>query len=126
MTSKATSCNSTLPKIKDVRIDTLFSRLGAIYGHLWLSLHQNERLLAFAKKEWFEGLQAFDTATVKEVLLKYREKHAYPPTLPQFIECCKSVKKRKEGFSFEARKGVKNSSDVAKKHLRAIREFLTK
>ncbi|WP_223800151.1 Vir protein [Legionella longbeachae] len=122
---QATSYSSERPEIKDTRIDTLFFRFGAIYGHLWLSLHQNERLLAFAKKEWSEGLCSFDNTTVKEVLLKCREQNAYPPTLPQFIEQCKNIKKRKEAYvSSGYAKDHICRPDIAKKHLKNMLEFL--
>ena len=103
----------------------MFSRLGAIYGHLWLSLYQNERLLAFAKKEWSEGLQEFDNTTVKEVLLTYREKSAYPPTLPKFIESCKNIKRRKE-VCVSAGHATERvcHSDIAKKHIKTMLEIL--
>ncbi|HRD70436.1 MAG TPA: Vir protein [Legionella sp.] len=103
----------------------MFIRLGAIYGHIWVSLYQTEKLLAFAKKEWSEGLQAFDNATVKEVLLKCREKSAYPPTLPQFIEYCKEVKKRKDSYASVVRAtGCTNHSEIAKKHIKSMLEKL--
>ncbi|WP_131740569.1 Vir protein [Legionella busanensis] len=77
--------------MQDKRIDTLFTRLGAIYGYMWWSSLQSEHALITTKKEWSSGLQRFDTRTIKEALLIFRERHQFPPTLPQFIECCKAI-----------------------------------
>jgi len=105
-------------------MDTLFVRLGAIYGHVWWSSFQNEKALEFAKKEWSDGLMRFDKCTLKESLLKFRESKGFPPTLPQFIECCKAIMKRKEDCSPAPKPTPKCRSTVAEKHLKAMLDLL--
>lgn len=99
-------------------------RLGAIYGHVWWSSFQNEKALEFAKKEWSDGLMRFDKYTLKESLLKFRESKEFPPTLPQFIACCKAVMKRKEDCSSAPKSTQPCRSPVAETHLKAMLEHL--
>lgn len=96
------SQETSSPLIKDVsidkRIDRLFLRLGAIYGHIWFSTYKNEYLLKITKEEWTDALQPFDTSILKDALLRIREHNPYPPTLPQFIECCKALRNRHQPY----------------------------
>ncbi|MGQ3887835.1 Vir protein [Legionella sp. CNM-1927-20] len=89
------SSPSTATDDQDKRIDALFARLGAIYGHIWWSNFKSEKSLQISRKEWSSGLKRFDNLTLKEALLTFRERHPFPPSLPQFIECCKSISNRK-------------------------------
>ncbi|TIE36073.1 Vir protein, partial [Legionella pneumophila] len=41
------------------RIDLLFSKFAAFYGHVWRSQFKDEVFLKFAKKEWQEALSDF-------------------------------------------------------------------
>ena len=118
------SSTSTNLESHDKRIDTLFMRLGAIYGHIWWSNYQNERALAFAQKEWSEALQRFDNRTIKESLLKFREQKSFPPTLPQFVESCKDLNKRREPSSLKKEPIRPGSVEVAKKHLNTMLQIL--
>ena len=70
---ETTSSYSKSPVETDKRIDTLFTRLAAIYGQLWLKAYENEKVLAFAKKDWSESLHRFDNKTLKEALTKFKE-----------------------------------------------------
>lgn len=110
----------------DKRIDTLFSRIGGIYGHIWASAYQNERALAFAKKEWSETLQCFDNQVLKEALLKIRVHKPYPPTLPQFFECCKAIKNRKTPCGVKDEPSKPRNMEVAEINLKAMLTILKK
>lgn len=79
----------------DPRIATLFMRFAGIYGHLWCNNYQNEKILKCAQVDWSQELRVFDDATLKKALLVHREQHPFPPTLPQFVECCKAVSRPK-------------------------------
>lgn len=78
------------------RIDVLFSKFAAFYGHLWRSQFKDEAFLKFAKKEWQEGLKVFTDAIVEEATQGCRDFYEMPPTLPQMIHTCRELKKRKE------------------------------
>lgn len=78
------------------RIDLLFSKFAAFYGHIWRSQFKDEVFLKFAKKEWHEGLSMFTDDVFREAILGCREQYEMPPTLPQMIYYCKQIKKRKE------------------------------
>ncbi len=78
------------------RIDLLFSKFAAFYGHIWRSQFKDEVFLKFAKKEWHEGLSGFADEILSEAILGCREQYEMPPTLPQMIYYCKQIKKRKE------------------------------
>ncbi|HFD6600728.1 TPA: Vir protein [Legionella pneumophila] len=110
----------------DKRIDTLFSRLGGIYGHVWASAYQNERALAFAKKEWSETLQCFDSLILKDALLQIRVQKQYPPTLPQFYECCKAIKNRQTPCGIKDDSNKPRNMEVADKNIKAMFSLLKK
>lgn len=74
------------------RIDLLFSKFAAFYGHVWRSQFKDERFLVFAKKEWQTALSAFNDAVVTKAILDCRNFYELPPTLPQMIQCCQQIK----------------------------------
>lgn len=78
------------------RVDLLFSKFAAFYGHIWRSQFKDEQFLKFAKKEWLEGLTGFTDAVVHEAIIGCRDHYEMPPSLPQMIAYCKQIKKRKE------------------------------
>ncbi|WP_419420709.1 Vir protein [Legionella sp. D16C41] len=119
------SFSSEKTEIQDKRIDTLFTRLGAIYGYIWWSSFQSEHALTVTKKEWSSALQRFDNRTIRDALLIFRERHHFPPTLPQFIECCKSISQKnifrksveefdKQAFLEAAELNIKAMLDILK------------
>lgn len=76
------------------RIDLLFSKFAAFYGHIWRSQFKDEAFLVFAKKEWREALTEFSDEIFDKAILSCREFYELPPTLPQMILCCRQIKKR--------------------------------
>ncbi|RAP38515.1 hypothetical protein B1207_01105 [Legionella quinlivanii] len=48
-----------MPPCNDPRIDTLFRRFAAIYGHAWWSVYKSEGLLELTKQEWSESLSPY-------------------------------------------------------------------
>lgn len=107
----------------DLRIDILFTRLGAIYGQLWWNNYRTEDLLLLAKQEWSEGLKRFDNQIFKDVLVLYREQKNYPPSLPQFVESCRATQARRIP---NPAKGITRSSsiEVAEQHIAAMKKIL--
>lgn len=76
------------------RIDLLFSKFAAFYGHIWRSQFKDEVFFKFAKKEWQEALSAFTDEVLTKAILNCREFYELPPTLPQVIQCCRQIKQR--------------------------------
>lgn len=74
------------------RIDLLFSKFAAFYGHLWRSQFKDEAFLKFAKKEWQEALLKVSDAILTKAILDCLELHELPPTLPQVRQLCKRMK----------------------------------
>ncbi|MGQ3892049.1 Vir protein [Legionella sp. CNM-4043-24] len=104
-------------------MDSLFLRLAAMYGHIWRSLYKSEEFLAFTKNEWAEGLMRFDDAIIEKSLAHCCNHWEYPPTLPQFVECCKaySVQAKHET---PIKKFKPASQIVANTHLSKIKSIL--
>lgn len=107
----------------DLRIDILFTRLGAIYGQLWWNNYRTKDLLLLAKQEWSEGLKRFDNQIFKDVLVIYREQKNYPPSLPQFVEICKATQARR--VPNPVREETRASSlEVAELHIAVMKKIL--
>lgn len=104
------------------RIDQLFLRLTAIYGHLWRSLYKNDEFLAYTKREWRSGLEKFDGVVIGKALLYCRQHESYPPSLPLFIELCSSNMRRNNYFKRE--KKLKGDRSIAHQYLKQMRHIL--
>ena len=89
-----TSSNSNNINSEIRRIDLLFSKFAAFYGHIWRSQFKDEACLVFAKKEWREALTEFSDGVLNKAILNCREFYELPPTLPQMILCCRQIKKQ--------------------------------
>lgn len=76
------------------RIDLLFSKFAAFYGHVWRSQFKDEVFLKFAKKEWQEALSEFSDEMLTSAILKCRDFYELPPTLPQMLQSCRQIKKQ--------------------------------
>lgn len=121
----ATSSHSKSAEHHAKRIEVLFLRFSVIYGYIWQTVYQNESLLNLAKKEWHETLRPFDNPIIKDALHHCREHCPYPPSLPQFIDLCRAIKKRQNFFT-RAQEDVEVSSpEVAQMHLQKIKEQFT-
>lgn len=77
------------------RIDLLFSKFAAFYGHVWRSQFKDEAFLKFAKKEWQEALSEFSDETLTNAILKCRDFYELPPTLSQMLLSCRQIKKQR-------------------------------
>jgi hypothetical protein len=85
-------CHMFLP---DKRIDLLFARFAAIYGHIWRSQFKDEDyFLPFAKKEWQAALVDFSDAVLDQAITECRNFYELPPTLPQLLQCCRKIKQK--------------------------------
>ena len=110
----------------DKRMDTLFSRFAAIYGHVWISSYPTEVSLKFAKCEWSDALTRFDNQVMKQALIDIREHNKFPPTLPEFIACCKEKLARRKITTVDKKEIQPTDPKVARKHLKAMLADLTR
>ena len=96
--NKATSsaCNATESNKKS--IEKLFTRFAVFYGHLWRSQFKSDGFLEFAKKEWLEGLCKFNDEILNQAIIECRNFFDMPPSLPQLIGICRSIKKRNKVY----------------------------
>lgn len=72
------------------RIDRLFVKFAAIYGHIWQSQFKQADFLAIAKKEWSETLADIADDNMDLALKACKKRHEMPPTLPAFYQLCRS------------------------------------
>lgn len=72
-------------------INKLFITLQARYGNQWANQWDDERLLKFAKHEWYEALKNLTIDDIKRGLKKYQGD--FPPNIIQFSKACASTGK---------------------------------
>ena len=105
------------------RIDRLFIKFAAFYGHIWRSQFKNDRFTEFAKGEWQDALARFDNSVIERVIHDCRERDEFPPTLPQFIHYCRQARKPESSKPLEKAINV-SAPEVAHGHLRSIKQLL--
>lgn len=122
-TAKITSLNSVNSARHQKRIDRLFLRFSAMYGHVWLSIYKTEAYLDYTKKMWLDALLKFEDKSIEYALQLCLNKYTFPPTLPQFIECCKPY--QNAGVFFQKQESMQTSDlSVAQIHIDKIRGIL--
>lgn len=109
-------------------IDALFTRLNSFYGERFVNMWKTTDL-EIVKQEWADGLGKFDTATLKAALEYFRDhipkdRAAFPPTLPEFISICKSVRPTPEQQMYLAHKFEK--SDRSDEFIATMKSMLKK
>lgn len=63
----------------------LFTRMNAIYGHLWSSRFASDEQLAAAQAEWARALGRYDLANIGAAIDRCRKHHpTHAPTLGEF------------------------------------------
>ena len=109
---QATSLPLVSLKQNAKRIDNLFLKFSAFYGHSWRSLFQSDDFLNFVKCEWKEALACFDDAVFIEAISCCRDFFEnYAPTLPQFIKVCKELRSRKNDNELRMKSRLKKHVD---------------
>lgn len=119
----ATSSTSVNSERQKARIDSLFLRLAAMYGHVWRSLYKSDAFLAFTKTEWLYGLMQFEDNILDKTLMTCLNNWEFPPTLPQFVESCRAHSKLVRDGKCD-RISKPSSPDVAHAHLNQIKAIL--
>ncbi len=122
---KTTSSSSSDVNNQSKRIDVMFSRFAAFYGHVWRSQFKHEGFLEFAKKEWHEGLSQFGDDVLNKAIITCRDFCEMPPTLPQVINHCRQIKKRNE-FYVACNDSAVAKPEVVTRYLKQCKEMLIK
>ena len=106
------------------RIELLFSKFAAFYGHIWRSqFKEREGFVVFVKKEWQEGLKDFNDSVVEKAIIKCRNFYKLPPTLPQVIIICRDIRREENAF-IKAPPVKRGDVKIAKEHLKQCIEKL--
>lgn len=116
--------NSSNSDKAEKRIDLLFSKFAAFYGHVWRSQFKDEAFLKFAKKEWQDALGGYSDAVLTKAILSCREFYELPPTLPQMLQCCKDAKKQISGNEQPNLNQLHAALHIAQGDLRHFRRLL--
>lgn len=90
---------------------------------MWKSLFKNDEFLAYTKQEWMGSLEKFDNVILEKALLHCKEKESYPPSLPLFVEICKSHARHHEHIDKKEEQATCDPA-IARMHLDKIREML--
>ena len=120
MSSSSTEINKS-----EKRIDLLFSKFAAFYGHIWRSQFKDEVFLKFAKKEWQDALSGYSDVVLTKAILNCRDFYELPPTLPQMMHCCRQIKKQ-TSVEVVAEKYVPANKELVLSCLQRCKEFLNK
>src|SRR3990167_6282194 len=123
---KSHQTSSTSIDSNDKRIDKLFARLSAIYGHVWQSQYKSPDFFDLAKKEWLETLQIITDKNIELAFKTCKERYEYPPTLPAFYQLCISFQPIKPSNYFKPYETKAADPLVAEKHLKKISEIINK
>ncbi|MBA2711546.1 MAG: Vir protein [Tatlockia sp.] len=104
------------------QVNKIFLKFSIFYGHIWRSQYKNEFYSNFARDEWSQALHEFDEKIIDEAINKCLENREMPPTLSQFIELCKQLKRNNYFYKEEPYQGC--NPDIAKAELKKIKNTL--
>lgn len=104
-------------------IDRLFLKFAAAYGNTWRSIYKSNEFLIFTKNEWLDALNHYEESILYEALNQCREYYKFPPTLAEFMECCRNIQRKNSEFN-RVKELPKCNPSVAEDNLRKIRLIL--
>jgi hypothetical protein len=94
-----------------------------MYGHVWRSIYKTDEFLDYTKKAWIDGLMKFEDKSIEHALQLCLKKCPLPPTLPQFIECCKAH--QNTDVFYQKQESVQKADlTMAEMHLNKMRTIL--
>lgn len=104
-------------------IARLFLKLSAIYGNGWRNLYRTNEFIAFSQKQWLEALDGFDEPLLDQALNICREYYKFVPNIPEFVECCRRLKKKNNFFTAPTER-QERSPEVAAVYMNQIKTIL--
>ena len=119
---KSHQTSSTSIDSNDKRIDRLFARLSAIYGHIWQSQYKTPDFFELSKKEWSETLQVITEGNIELAFKACKERYEMPPTLPAFYQLCRSFQPIRPSNYFNP--NAKEDPAMAAKYEKKLSEML--
>lgn len=117
--------SSTSENIDTARVNRLFTRMSAIYGHIWQSQFKEVGFLEFAQKEWGEVLMGIENKNIHLAINECRKRFEYPPTLPVFYQLCRNFEMGNRVVKIEPIATARSTPAVAKAYIQKIREILS-
>lgn len=121
--SNETSLQATFAKKQDRSIDRLFLKFATLYGQVWRKQFSGEFLI-FAKNEWLKGLINFDESILDLAVEVCRKTLELPPTMPKFIEICRSFHNRRFEMQKPSERIQHVPSKIGEKALKEIKQRL--
>lgn len=103
-------------------VDALFAKFETMYGQNFIEKWKNTNL-ENVKQAWSEELGSFDGETLKAALEACKETCKYSPTLPEFYQLCKAMKKAPEHELYLPHH-KQYSTEVAEENLKKIKSML--
>lgn len=121
-TSTAKPSSKSSGKCTD-RVNKVFLKFSIFYGHIWRSQFKNEHFFNLARNGWQQALEEFDEAVIDEALEECLKLREMPPTLAQFIDCCKQLSHKNAGF-YSPEPMVMANPTVAEANLKKMKLML--
>ena len=105
------------------RVNKVFLKFSIFYGHIWRSQFKNEHFFNLARNGWQEALEGVDAPVLDEAIEECLKQRDMPPTLSQFMDCCKQLSNKNAGFYIPAAVEKANPT-VAEANLRKMKLML--
>jgi hypothetical protein len=104
-------------------VNTIFIKFSIFYGQIWRSQFKNEDYSRLARKEWALAIAIFDETLINEAIQDCLQRREFPPTLSQFIDCCKQLN-FKNISTYRAPEVIKASPEVVLENLKQMKLIL--
>ena len=101
----------------------MFLKFSIFYGHIWRSQFKNEHFFNLARNGWQEALEGVDAPVLDEAIEECLKQRDMPPTLSQFMDCCKQLSNKNAGFYIPAVVEKANPT-IAEANLRKMKLML--
>lgn len=109
----------------NARIDRLFVKFSAIYGHIWQSQFKQADFLNIAKKIWSETLAEISDENIDLALKACTKRHEMPPTLPMFYQLCRSYQPKIKVAEVVKKECKPANEKNVETHLKKLREIVS-
>ena len=107
------------------RTERYFQRFMGAYGQSWSNRYPTKAMLELAIDDWASEMQPYSDAEVEAAYKLCLKRYTLAPTLPQFIELCKTAHASKFAMN-KPDYGEPGDPNVGKEHVQKMREILHK